>query len=116
MSDWVTWITRGVVDPPVKQMRGLPPMLTGGRDTREALAAAAILVIRQKSDGFFLHRYSTDGEPGGDTWHQSLDAAQQQANYEFCGHFAGWAGVPKEVSDPVQFAFNLWSQAQTGGL
>ncbi|MGA3067026.1 MAG: hypothetical protein ABSF29_09285 [Tepidisphaeraceae bacterium] len=112
MSDWVTWITQDELEPRTKQLQGLPPTFTGGKDTREKLATTAILVIQQKDDGFFLYRYSDDGNPGGDTWHESLGAAQHQANYEFRGALAGWTEVTAGILDPFKFAVALKLQTK----
>jgi len=86
-----------------KHYQGMPPELTGGVDLRREMAAASVLVIKHKHDGIFLFRYTTDGRCVGDTWHQSLEDAKEQAEMEFSEHVSEWKVVPLEV-DPVAFA------------
>jgi hypothetical protein len=37
----------------VRHYRGLPPQLTGGKDTRAEMETSALLLIKQSQDGFF---------------------------------------------------------------
>ncbi|MDL2274950.1 hypothetical protein LJC22_02345 [Desulfosarcina sp. OttesenSCG-928-G10] len=39
--------------------------------------------ITGDSHGFFLLRFNTDGDFVGDTWHETLEDAKEQAAFEF---------------------------------
>lgn len=65
----------------VKHYEGLPPELTGGRDSRTELGPTVFLVIDEKQDGVFLFRYDRKGKGKcvGDTWQMSVEDAKRQA-------------------------------------
>ncbi len=86
-----------------RQLRGLPPELTGGVDARVPMPPARLLVITTKPDGVFLERFAFDGEFAGDTWHRSVEEAKQQADSEFGPRLGEWRSVPQDVEDPVRF-------------
>jgi hypothetical protein len=65
--------------------------------------APAVLLIEQKPDGIFLFRFTAESHCVGDTWHESIDAAKEQASFEFNDLITQWKEVPAEVSDPVSF-------------
>ena len=60
---------------------------------------ADIVIISTEPDGIFLYRYTAEGEFGGDTWHESRDAAADQARYEYGDALGEWQGAPDDVSD-----------------
>lgn len=90
----------------VKHFTGLPPALTGGKDTRQELGGAHFLVIEENPDGTFLYRYGIGGKCVGDTWHMNVDDAKHQASYEFGESVQEWADVPPEVEDVVAFGLS----------
>jgi hypothetical protein len=83
----------------VKHYVGLPPALTGGKDTRQQLGHARFLVIEETSSGIFLYRFGAHGGIVGDTWHANVDDAKHQASYEYGHSLNDWANVPAEVED-----------------
>jgi hypothetical protein len=44
---------------------------------------AEALLIEVEADGVFLFRLSADGQFAGDTWHESVEEAKEQAKFEF---------------------------------
>ena len=94
-------VTRSV--PKTRHYRGWPPQLTGGSDSRELMEPAALLVIEHKPDGVFLYRFTADRRCVGDTWHETLDAAKQQAAFEFDHLLSDWKEVPGDLVDAVSF-------------
>lgn len=96
-------VTGHLAEPKVKHYRGLPPELTGGKDLREQLEAPALVAIEEKPDGVFLFRFTADGQVVGDTWHMTLEEAQQQAQFEFGDLLSDWRSVPADVEDLVAF-------------
>ena len=64
-------------------VRAFAPSLTEGRDERQEMKAAVLLVVEEKPDGIFLYRYAADGSYAGDTWHTDIDEAKQQASFEY---------------------------------
>jgi hypothetical protein len=91
-------------DLPDRQFRGLPPQLTGGIDHRAPLPRAHVLIIEEESEGFLLLRYSERGQYAGDTWHDELEAAKAQAEFEYPNSIGEWLTVPAEITDCVAFA------------
>lgn len=88
-----------------KHYSGLPPEVTDdGQDTRTMMPWPAILLINEEDSGVFLYRFTADGEYAGDTWHQSLDDAKHQAEFEFAPHYSEWIAVPRDVEDPLAYA------------
>jgi len=85
---------------------GLPPELTSGVDYRERLPWPRVVLIEEKTSGVFLIRFTADGKVCGDTWHQSIDEAKEQAVFEYGDLLAEWRSVPQDVADPIAFALN----------
>src|SRR5256885_693096 len=99
---------------PQRQFVGLPPELTGGTDNRVALPRPQILVATSASDtGVMLDRYTATGEAAGDTWHENMEDAKQQADFEYGDAVGEWREVPDVVADAVAFA--LAEYRETGG-
>jgi hypothetical protein len=40
----------------------------------------------------------------GDTWHQNVEDAKHQAEFEFDGMISHWVDLPRDVTDVVEFA------------
>jgi hypothetical protein len=89
--------------PTVKHYCGLPPELTEGKDRRELLGPAAVVVIAEKPSGVFLVRFTADGRFAGDTWHPTVQEAKEQAIFEFADRLSEWQFVPNDVEDVVAF-------------
>jgi len=79
--------------------KGLPPILTGGIDTRQQMDSALYLVIEVTSEGVFLNRFDAQGECVGDTWHMNIDDAKDQALGEFKDLIQDWEDIPSDVED-----------------
>jgi len=56
------------------------------------------------TQGAMLFRYTAYGEYGGDTWHTSVGAAQEQAAYEYGDAIIAWLEVPSDVTDAHEYA------------
>ena len=89
--------------PRVHHYVGVPPELTGGRETRRELPPTSVLLIDQSENGVFLIRFADDGRVAGDTWHPTVDEAKEQATFEFGGAVSTWKAVPIDVNDVVAF-------------
>jgi hypothetical protein len=94
LSDW----------PKVGHFVGTYPATTG-RDDRERMAWPRVLIVEATpGGGFALNRFSSDGAFAGDTWHETLDEAKEQASYEYEDALGEWQEVPGDVIDAVSFA------------
>jgi hypothetical protein len=82
---------------------GLPPELTGGKDTRQEMGTAYFLTIEEEADQIFLYRFGKDGACVGDTWHRNVDEAKEQALYEYGDAVGQWIDVPPDRKDTVAF-------------
>ena len=62
-----------------------------------------VVFIDDSKSGWFLFQYTLAGQFGGDSWHESLEQAKAQANYEHGATLGDWIPVPNDV-DPIEFA------------
>ena len=92
-----------IVEPRVKHYRGLPPELTKGKDSREEMMLPVFLLLDEKpSEGVFLFRYDAQGNCVGDTWHQNVAEAKEQARFEYESVLSKWIEIPTEVQSIQQ--------------
>lgn len=64
-----------------------------------------VLLVADGGDATaMLFRYTAFGEAAGDTFHDSLEAAREQAAEEYGDALGSWVEVPDEVSDAHLFA------------
>lgn len=76
-------------------------------DPEEMLPPAdvVLLISDGKSGGdTMLFRYSAHGELCGDTPHDSIDAAEEQASLEYGEALMPWMDVPDDAADAHAFA------------
>lgn len=89
----------------VRHARGFPTDLSRDFEESQEMSQPDVLVIEDRSDaGVFLSRLTLNGEACGDTWHQSVDDARYQAEFEYGEAVGEWRSVPSGVSDPQGFA------------
>lgn len=89
-----------------RQFVGPPPGIDLG-DERHPLAPADLIVMFGRDEGIVLERFTEEGEPVGDTWHQSADDAFAQAEAEYGAERSSWIEIPQHVGDPVEYALRL---------
>jgi hypothetical protein len=80
--------------------------VTGGFK-RQYFPVADILVLEMGTvdeQGVFLYGYTATGEFCGDTWHQSIEDAQDQAACEFGYALGEWEEVPSGIDDARDYA------------
>ena len=63
-----------------------------------------VVLIEGYEEGCMLYRYRGDRTFCGDTWHQSLEDAQEQCSYEYGEALGPWVPVPASVPDAHGFA------------
>src|SRR5882724_196945 len=84
-------VRANVLHPKTRHVIGLPSELADNGDETQQLPSPDVLVIEQEGEGsVFLYRMTRTGEPGGDTWHQSIDDARHQAEYEYGEVLGEW--------------------------
>ena len=66
---------------------------SNGPETTSELPVAVRVEIVAADDGIFLLRFDKDGEFCGDTWHQSIEEAKEQACFEFNISASDWNTV-----------------------
>jgi hypothetical protein len=66
--------------------------------------ADVLLLVADADPGAMLFRYTAHGDFGGDTWHASVEEAQEQAAYEYGDALGVWIQVPDDIADPHEFA------------
>ncbi|HEY6332132.1 MAG TPA: hypothetical protein VI756_22580 [Blastocatellia bacterium] len=99
------WVRPSLEAPRTRHYSGLPPELTDGEDYRVELPRAEIITIEPEPNaaGIFLFRYLRDGTFITDTWHESVEDAKFQAEYEYGTTDQEWVAVPGDVTGPVAF-------------
>ena len=65
-----------------------------------------VLVVSHPSGETMLFRYTAHGELCGDTPHDNLTEAEDQASQEYGLSLLGWMDVPEDVADAHAFAIN----------
>ena len=91
--------------PQSRHTSGFPAEVGG--ETSETMPWPRVLAIVEREDGVFLDRYGEGGEIGGDTWHQSIDDAKDQAANEYAGLVSEWIEVPPGTHDDELVSFAL---------
>jgi hypothetical protein len=98
--------------PRVRHYVGLPAAIAAGSPQRD-LPAARVLIIRELDRQIFLYRYDEAGAFGGDTWHQTVEDAKHQADFEYGPLQTAWRETPPELQDPQQIV--RWMLGQSAG-
>ena len=108
MSHWVALVRKNIHSSPpvVAHYAGIPKSLEPD-STPSCLPCPDLLVIEETKEGFYLFRYTKLGEFGGDTWHQRLQDAKDQAAYEFRDSLTDWWEVPLGAGDPISYGSGL---------
>ncbi len=96
---WAAIVTISVTDLTVFHFLGLPPELTNNSDSRTLLPIPQILIIEQIDTDVFLFRLTKMGDYAGDTWHQSVEEAKKQAEFEYNVSVDDWQKIPSDVKD-----------------
>ena len=81
---------RANVAVPGKSNHSLATIADGEIRAARPLGSAKWLEIVEDSGAFYLHRFSESGDNVGDTWHQSKEEAQAQAEFEFGVRAQDW--------------------------
>jgi hypothetical protein len=83
--------------------RGLPVELTGGVDRRTVMPWARVVLLEEEEPGgsATLWRWDANGEFAGDTWHESVEDAMGQAEFEYGVALGAWRPVPAHVQEDV---------------
>ena len=87
---WYAFINEKNVTLKVRHAEGYP------QEIGKTLPIPQVLVINKLEESFFLNRYTSDGQYSGDTWHKSLNEAQQQAKYEYDLDLDEWENMETE--------------------
>ena len=82
-------------------------MEPGEPDTRQRLPIPLVIVVSTRRDGIFLERFDEAGADAGDSWHQSIEEAKEQAREEYGESIGVWMPVPDSEEDPVAFGLGL---------
>ena len=73
-------------------------------DPAKMLPMADVLLLITGNDGAMLFRYTAHGELAGDTWHETVGDACEQAAAEYGYSLGEWVDVPYEVENPHEYA------------
>jgi hypothetical protein len=73
-------------------------------ESKRLMPIPEVLILESDGSSTMLYRYTLTGEYCGDTWHQSVDEALEQAKYEYGDAIGPLEKVPNEVQDAAQYA------------
>jgi hypothetical protein len=62
--------------------------------------AAGLLICGHQESSVYLHGCDQDGVPFTDTWHESVEAAKRQAEFEYAGSSVTWQRIAERVAAP----------------
>ena len=69
------------------------------------LPLADVILLESSADsGVMLFRYTSQGESAGDTWHETIADAKEQAIFEYRDALGRWFEVPTDVTDAHAYA------------
>ena len=60
--------------------------------TRQVRTPSGVAICRETDESFFLFLCDAAWQPIADTWHEGLDAARSQAEFEFTNLSSTWVG------------------------
>ncbi len=66
-----------------------------------------VLIKKPPSEGAVLCRYTRSGEFCGDTWHEAIDQAKEQADLEYGSALGEWMEVPDAVENALDYAIRI---------
>jgi hypothetical protein len=66
-----------------------------------------VLILVEESDGPMLYRYTAEGDYAGDTWHESLTDARDQAAFEYTSSLGTWQEIPDTVQSGAEVEYAL---------
>ncbi len=78
--------------------------------TVSAMPLPDVLIIERDispDPGFMLYRYTKSGTFAGDTWHENLEDAKHQAEFEYGNTLGEWQEVPEDVQDTLPYVLKL---------
>jgi hypothetical protein len=82
---------------PIKNHKSIHWETTDLKHVQE-MSIPDFLIIEEdtkETKGFFLYRYKTTGKFCGDTWHESLEYAKEQAHHEYGDSVEKWEEIPE---------------------
>jgi hypothetical protein len=94
--------------PPSRHFVGIPEGAGGTGSLR--LPWPKVVLIVERPDGLYLERYTDRGDLVGDTEHEDVVEAREQAECEYGSFLGEWKDVPDDVPDEQIVLF-----AQHGG-
>lgn len=92
-----------LIKKPVKKLKRL--QYEGGLNYQQVLPIPDLLIIeedKKETGGYFLNRFTNEGNFGGDTWHQKLEDAKYQATIEYGKSIVGWEEIPENIKNPLE--------------
>ncbi len=84
-------------------LAGISPELAVRKNHLFELPAPNFLLIEKWQNGFYLFRITKNLEYAGDTWHESLQEAKHQAEYEYNVLDTDWKTIPSKVKDGISY-------------
>jgi hypothetical protein len=63
-----------------------------------------VVLLEADETSCMLYRYTRDGKFCGDTWHQTVEDAKHQAEFEYREALGPWLPVPEAEADAHEYA------------
>lgn len=95
--------------PPSRHYAGAPGELGLGSEERRRLPWPRVALIAERDDGVYLERLLTDGTVVGDTAHDDVAEAKEQAEWEYGALLGPWREVPDALPESEIPSFAIGS-------
>lgn len=85
--------------PPARHFAGAPLETGLGDGGQQRLRWPRLALIVEREDGYYLERLLADGTVVGDTSHEDVQEAREQAEWEYGKLLGAWLDVPEELPE-----------------
>jgi hypothetical protein len=79
-------------------------------EVQKSMAFPEVVALECGTQNCMMYRYRANGEFCGDTWHQSVEDAKLQAQFEYGNALGKWFPVPASESDVREYAIRFAAQ------
>ncbi len=70
---------------------------------KPSMPLAKVLIIETHENGVYLYHYAKNGEFAGDTLHETIEEAKEQAEFAYGDALTNWQPFPEKESDPLAY-------------
>ena len=87
--------------PPSRHFSGAPPEAGIEGVPQQRMPWPRLVLAAERDDGVYLERLLADGTVVGDTAHDTIEEAKEQAEWEYGGFLGPWRPVPDSLPEEL---------------